>query len=93
MPGRLFELYPDTETAFLGSDFYAFKQLLLCNHEQIIVAFQYDMNKPKCELAFLVGNEIIFAEHEGQRITRSSLSVIGVHLKLECLGSFSPRRT
>jgi len=48
------------------------------------MAFQADMNKPECELAFLVGKEIIFVEHEGERITRSAFATMGEHIKLEC---------
>lgn len=53
--GKLYKFYINNETTFAGSDFYAFKQLLICNHEQITLAFQIDMNKVECELAFLVG--------------------------------------
>lgn len=77
---ELYELYTDQENAFARFDFYAFKQLLECNHEQIILAFQPHMNKPKCELAYLVGKEMIFADFH------SSFADLGEQIKEECKG-------
>lgn len=84
--GKLYELYIDQESTFAQFDFYAFEQLLECNHEQIILAFQRDMNKPNCELAFLVGKDKTFVEIDGERIIHSSFVDLGEQIKDECKG-------
>lgn len=85
--GMLFEFYIDDEIAFKHSDFYAFNDLLICNHEQIFLSFQTDINWPEQELDFFVGTDVIMAKHEGQRVTRSNFATMVDQIREEYKGT------
>jgi len=94
--GQLYKLYVDTKKAFDTYEFWSFKQLLQCSHQQIYlkwVPFPMDLNAARlgesAHLAFVVGDHTVFAMHEGQFVTRESFAKIVSTIKAECKGMCS----
>jgi len=89
--GHLFKFYLDIEHAFAIEEFWSFKQLLECSHEQIHmkwVPMPMDLNidGQNSQLAFVSSMQIVFARHEGQYVTQESFAHIVSMVKDECKG-------
>jgi hypothetical protein len=89
--GQIYKMYKDGESAFKTDEFWSYKQLVACSHEQIHmqwVPLAVDMNDPvqKWHLAFCLGGKNVFARHEGSFVTREIFAVLVDIVQVECTG-------
>ena len=69
--GQLYSMYEDRSTSFATDEFWSFKNLLECSHEQIHLRWVTDLNDNSAVLAFMCNNEQVYAENEGGQMDRA----------------------
>jgi len=86
--GDLHRMYEDYGTAFNCDEFWSFKNLLECSHEQIHIKWITDLNDDSAMLTFICHSENIHAEHKGAPVDHQVWSTLLAKVKEECTGKF-----
>jgi hypothetical protein len=63
-------------------------QLVQCNHESIVLKWDFDLNLPCEQLAFFFGDQQLFVQHGGERVTREHFASLLSNVKQDCTGHF-----
>ena len=63
--GQLFTFYLDNDSAFIRDKFHTLNKVIRCNHEQILLKWDGNLNLPYEHLAFVVEGESLHAMHGG----------------------------
>jgi len=88
--GQLYSMYEDSSTSFATDEFWSFKNLLECSHEQIhlrwVTDSLTDLNDNSAVLAFMCNNEQIYVVNEGAQVDRVRFASILATVKSECRG-------
>ena len=64
--GQLFTFYLDSNKLFKKDEFYAFNQVIGCNHEQILLKWDANLNLPCEHMAFVMRGDSCYVVHIGK---------------------------
>jgi hypothetical protein len=59
-----------------------------CNHESIVLKWDFDLNLPCEQLAFFFGDQQLFVQHGGERVTREHFASLLSNVKQDCTGQW-----
>ncbi len=81
--GQLYSMYEDHAIRFNTDEFWAYKNLLDCSHEQVHWKWIMDLNDNTSQLTFICNNEQIFAVHKGASVSREVFGQVVAKINVE----------
>jgi len=87
---KLFTLFVDKSAAYSEDEFWAFKNILDCSHNQIHMKWISDLNDESAQIVFVVNSEKNQAVHVEVPVDRKVLSSLVAAIKTECISDLEP---